>query len=73
MTLTAFEYYPRGAAISRIQFNPAVIPIDKQLEMYIYFCVSIHFILNSFYNTALSDKKKYRYLICNFKFVMRTD
>ena len=48
-----------NAATSRILDNPAVIPIRKQLQLFIsvYFCVNISLIFNSFYNTVLSDKR----------------
>ena len=48
-----------SAAISWIMDIPVIISLHKQLHIciYVYFCVTISLILNSFYNTILSDKK----------------
>ena len=57
MTLPVFECYPCGlnnAATSQILVDPAVIPI-LYTTANLYFYLSI--ILNSFYNTTLSDKQ----------------
>ena len=62
MILPACKYYPRdlnNAATSRILVNRAVIYIfiNNCKFVFVFICVNIGLILNSFYNTALFDKK----------------
>ena len=66
-----FTYKLKHAATSRILVNPAVIPILKTTVNLCLFFVSIG--LNICYTIALSDKIKYHYLMCYFKFGLITN
>ena len=59
-----------NAATSRIVVNSAVI---SYFVNNCKFVINISLILNTFYNTALPDKKIYPYLICYLKFGLRTN
>ena len=76
--LPAVEYTPCGlnnAATSRILDNPAVITIFINFcKLFILFIFYYYkFNVEYFYNTTLSDKQKYSYLMCYFKFGLRTN
>ena len=72
--LNAIRVVLNNAATSRIMENPAVIPINQQLQICIYvsFCVTISLFLNRFFIIQNYLIKKLR-LICYFKFGLRTN
>ena len=67
MILLAFECYPCGlsnAATSRILANPALIPMYKQIHIFVnYVCVNVSLFAIFVYNKHYLIIKKYTYLI----------